>query len=90
MPKGKRGVRRAISRLLEIPPETLGASSVTLTSDCEALVCGCRRVRRYDRGTVRLALVDSEVTIEGEGLSMKTFFGSQILVRGKIKEVRLG
>jgi len=84
-------MRRAISNALELPQEMFhGTSSVTLTSDCEALISGCRRVKEYKCDVVRLSLCDNEVTITGEGLSMKTFFGTQILVCGKIQEVKLG
>ena len=83
--------KRAFSRLFDFPQEMFGGTSnVTLTSDCEALICGCRRVREYERCVIRLALCDVELTVRGEDLSMKTFFGNQILVCGKIRGLELG
>lgn len=81
---------RALSRMLEIPYGVFGSlSCVTLTSDCEVLVDGCTRVEEYESDIVRLELCDQRIAIVGKGLCMRTFFGSQIQVCGKISEVKL-
>ncbi len=88
MKKDRRRRARAFSRTLGLPPEMLPLSSaVTLTSGCEALVTGCRRIKEYDGGRVALSLCDCELTVTGEGLTMKTYFGNQILICGRITGV---
>ena len=88
MKKKRRRAARAFTRASGLPADMLpSASAVTLTSDCEALVTGCRRVREYGRGRVVMSLCDCELTVEGEDLTMKTFFGNQILICGRITGV---
>ncbi len=89
--KKRRGrISRRLSRIFDLPGEVFGGvSSITLTSNCELLVSGCTRVEEYESDTVRLELCDQRVEITGEGLCLRTFFGSQILVCGRITEVRL-
>ena len=88
----KRRVRRhSFLNMLELPAETMiNSSCVTLTSGSEALITGCRRVREYQSDLVRLTLCDGELTVSGDGLTMRAFFGSQIQIRGRISEVRFG
>ena len=88
MHKPKRRRLRLISHILETPPDVfIRTSTVTLTSDCEALVTGCRRIKEYQCDRVTLSLCDCTVTFTGECLTMRTFFGSQILVCGKVTGV---
>ena len=88
MQKGKRRRTRLISRILDTPPDVFTrTSAITLTSDCEALVTGCRRIKEYQNCRVTLALCDRAVTIEGEDLTMRTFFGNQIQICGRITGV---
>ncbi len=92
--KDKRKHRRRLRPLfgaIDLPPDTLvRTSAVNLTSDCEALVVGCRRIREYRGDRVVLTLCDGELTIEGEGLTMRTYFGSQIRICGRITGVTYG
>ena len=88
---GRGGIAGVFSRAVEFPGEmAVRTSDVTLTSNREALVSGCRRVLEYDRERVRLSLCDMEIVIAGEGLTMHAFFGNQIRVCGRITEVKLG
>lgn len=89
----RRGRRRThfISRMLEIPGDAfVKTSAVTLTSDCEALVTGCRRILEYQCTRIVLALCDCRMTVTGEDLTMRTYFGNQIQICGRITGVAYG
>ena len=87
MKKKRRRLPYALAGMFDLPGETLPrTSAVTLTSDREALVTGCRRIKEYDRCRVVLALCDCEITVTGEGLTMKTFFANQVQICGRITE----
>ena len=91
MQKGRKRRVGAISRLLDLPGEALArTSAITLTSDCEALVAGCRRILVYECDRVVLSLCDCRVTFEGEDLIMRTYFGNQIRICGRITGVIYG
>lgn len=90
MKKRRARVSRALSRMLELPGGVFGGlSCVTLTSNCEVLIDGCTRVEEYESDIVRLELCDQKIAIVGKDLCLRTFFGSQIQVCGKISEVKL-
>ncbi len=90
MKRRRAGFSRRLSRMFDLPGEVFGGvSNVTLTSNCELLVSGCTRVEEYESDIVKLELCDQKIEISGEGLCLRTFFGSQIQVCGRISEVKL-
>lgn len=81
---------RRLAGFFDLPGEIFPrASTASLTSDRELLVTGCRRICEYGLDRVVLALTDVELTVCGEGLTMRAFFGSQIEIRGRIKSIEV-
>ena len=74
----------------KVPKRTVtwGKSSVMAVSDRRVTVCGCRRVETYTAQTVRLALCDLRLEIEGEELSVSAYCGEDIEVSGSVRQIR--
>lgn len=90
MKRRRARVSRALSRMFELPGEVFGGvSSFTMTSNSELLVCGCIRVEEYEQDIIKLELCDQKLAVIGRDLCLRTFFGDQIQVYGKISEVKL-
>lgn len=86
----KKRIARRVMGVFGMPEEMLTKSSVlTLTSDGEVSVEGCRRVCDYQRERVELALADVNVTVYGEGLTMRAFYGRSIRISGRIRSIEL-
>lgn len=90
MKKRRAHLSRTLSRVLEVPCGVFGGlSCLTLNSNCEMTIEGCKRVEEYESGLVRLELCDQRVTVVGRGLSLRSFFGGRMKVYGHISEVKL-
>ncbi len=90
MGKLRKKARKRLRGMFDLPGEIFpGTSTATLTSDRELLVTGCRRVCEYGLDRVVLLLTDVELTVCGEELTMRAFFGSQIAIRGRIRCVEV-
>ena len=64
-------------------------SSAFLRSTKEITVCGCRKVLHYTSDTVRLCLFDGIMEINGEGITVSTYFGNEIKLSGKISALKI-
>ena len=62
-------------------PLPLGASA-TLLSRREVTVSGCRRITEYGSTKIRLSVREGEIAIEGRGLTVYTYRGDELTVRG--------
>ncbi|MBQ3100264.1 MAG: hypothetical protein IJC50_04655 [Clostridia bacterium] len=90
MKKRSGRISRRLSRMFELPCEVFGGvSSVTLTSNAEMLIDGCTGIEEYESDRVRLVLCDQDLEVVGCDLRLNSFFGRQILICGRISEVRL-
>lgn len=64
-------------------------SSVFLISDRELIISGCRKVAEYSDSTVTLRLFDMSLAVEGENLTIKTYFGDEIRLSGRIHDIKI-
>lgn len=51
----------------------------------EMTVCGCERVISYTDECVVLGMKGGRLTAEGKDLTVATFFGSEIRIRGDVR-----
>ena len=79
-PKRKEERRKASEELGErrIP---LRASALML-SRREVTVAGCRRIVEYGSARIRISVCEGEITVEGRGLTVHTYRGDELTVRG--------
>lgn len=89
MKREKEGLKKSLSDIFELPQEMFGnTSSITVTSNIEILVNECRGVLVYELNEIQLRLCDMILKIYGSNLTLKTYFGSQISIKGKIDELK--
>lgn len=70
-------------------PETVSASApdIHIEGTHEVSVEGCCGILEYQRDRVVLRLKNRTVSVSGQDLTMRSFYGSHILIRGKICSV---
>ncbi|MBR2460298.1 MAG: YabP/YqfC family sporulation protein [Clostridia bacterium] len=64
--------------------------SVSVVSDRSVTASGCRRIEEYSSCRIVLLLCDTALTVEGRGLTVNTFCGDEIEIRGWVSAVRFG
>lgn len=69
--------------------ERLG-DCVMVTSNRALTVSGCKRISEYSDTRVRLLLREFELTAVGAGLTVHTYCGDEIEIRGRIEAVYFG
>ena len=56
----------------------------------QVTVSGCRRIIEYGSVRVRLAIDGGELIIEGRGLTVYTYCGDELVIRGILDGVKFG
>ena len=64
--------------------------SVMVISNRSLSVSGCRRISEYSSGRVRLVLKELDLVVEGAALTIHTYCGDEIEIRGQIDAVYFG
>lgn len=73
---------------LELPPSALmGSSKVTLNSNKEAIIEGCRNVLEYEDDRIKLNLGNKTLLILGNSLSIDSITVNGVIVTGNISSV---
>lgn len=67
----------------------LGSSVINIIQNSELSVENCKGILVYEAERIELKTSDFIVCIEGENMTLKSYFGSHISVKGKIKSVSL-
>ena len=62
-------------------------ASAMLLSRREVTVSGCRRITEYGSARIRLAVCEGTVTVEGRGLTVHTYRGDELTVRGWLTSI---
>ncbi len=57
---------------------------VELTSDCEALIEGCKGILEYDDSIIRIAAKRFELRFTGHNLTLRSLSEEDIAIEGKI------
>ena len=68
---------------------SMGATAMVLGRR-QVTVSGCRRIIEYGAIRVRLAIDGGELIIEGRGLTVYTYCGDELVIRGVLDGVRFG
>ncbi len=79
-----------ISRLTDIPADALsGGMTLELRGRNELLLCGCREITEYSESRVCLTLGSCEVIVVGRRLTMSSYSGARVTVKGEIDGIDL-
>ena len=71
-----------------IPPSALiGESKITLNSNKEALIEGCRNIIEYEDHHIKLNLGNKTLLIVGTNLSIETITTSGVMIKGIISSM---
>ena len=63
-------------------------SSAMLLSRREVTVSGCRRIIEYSSAQIKLSVSEGTVVIEGRGMTVHTYLGDELTVRGWLTGIR--
>ena len=79
--------KRFLPSSLGFPDTLIDGTDINIISNKEVTLDGCKGILVYENDEIRLRLKKGVVCIHGEELTLKTFFGSYISVRGNILSV---
>lgn len=75
--------------LLGLPGEYGGGgSTVTFEEGLSVTVCPCAALIGYTESAVELETEKGYLTVEGEGLTLKSFHGDVMEVRGRVSDIK--
>ena len=84
----KKGPLERLSDAFELPAILSSDSAhIELMGNKEAIVNGVRGIILYEEDTVRLSVGKKEIKFCGEGLELKAFSTSSVIVEGEIYSV---
>ncbi|MBQ7499920.1 MAG: YabP/YqfC family sporulation protein [Clostridia bacterium] len=80
-----RNIRKKAALAAGFPPDCVsGVSSLTLAGGCELVLYGCRSVGEYTSERITVIMCDTRVTVSGECLRLRTFFGDRMCITGRM------
>lgn len=83
--KSKKTIKNKITKNLEIPSSSfIGGSKITLNSNDEAIVEGCKNIIEYFEDNIKLNLGNKTVTFLGSNLSINALTINGVVISGKI------
>lgn len=90
MKKDKVRITKRFSDKTDLPEDIfIGASVINIIQNSEVSVENCKAILLYESDKIELKTSAFIVCIEGENMTLKSYFGSHITVKGKIKALRL-
>jgi len=79
-----------IAEMLQMPPSVFGGiSSITVSGNREAEICGCEKLLLYSEECIRLKVRDGNISVNGSGLTMKSYYTDTVVIKGKIHSIEL-
>lgn len=88
MKKHKNALKRIFADTTDLSTAVFsGTSEITVIGAYETEIEGCRGILVYENDEIQLRLCDRNLCIKGSGLSMKSYFGTHISVRGAIESI---
>ncbi|MCL2213283.1 MAG: YabP/YqfC family sporulation protein [Oscillospiraceae bacterium] len=88
-PLRKRTVQ-PLSERLAVPMGFVGAESCfSVRGQREVEVHGCQSLLCYEEDLIKLQLYGFVLAVRGAGLTLKTYFGNQIIIRGRIEGLEM-
>lgn len=89
MKKRKRPLTKILSDAADIPENIFpGICDINIIQNTEISIENCRGILIYEAEKIHLKMSRFILCIEGEGLTLKSYFGSHISVRGRIDSLR--
>ena len=87
----KRPLSERICESLDIPVGTFGKISfIEAIGNRELTVSGCEGLLTYTDSRAVLRMCDGVLTVDGEGLELRSFAGGRVAVRGTVTCIRYG
>ncbi|MBE6573948.1 MAG: hypothetical protein E7652_06100 [Ruminococcaceae bacterium] len=88
MKKRKLPLTRILSDALEMPENIFpGVSDINIIQNTELSVENCRGILLYESDEIQLRMQRFVLCIKGEELSLKSYFGSHVSIKGNIESV---
>lgn len=89
--KFKNRVKRQVSDFLEIPSDViLDLPKVVLMGNLQVFIENHRGIMEYTSEVVKVLVGEGEIEIKGENLTLRNMTADEIIVEGKIKNLKLG
>ncbi|MEG6614832.1 sporulation protein YqfC [Peptococcaceae bacterium 1198_IL3148] len=88
--KLKKQLKRQVSDFLEIPSDVmLDLPKVVLVGNLQVFIENHRGIVEYTPEIVKVIVGEGEIEITGEGLSLRNMTADEIMVEGKIDNLKL-
>lgn len=89
MKKRRAPLTRIMSDAINMP-ETMfpGVADISIIQNHEISIENCKGILIYEAERICLKMPGFELCIEGEGLTLKSYFGSHITVKGSIESLK--
>lgn len=89
--KFKNRLKRQVSDFLEIPSDViLDLPKVVLMGNLQVFIENHRGIMEYTSEVVKVLVGEGEIEIKGENLTLRNMTADEIIVEGKIKNIKLG
>jgi sporulation protein YqfC len=86
----KNRLKRQVSDFLEIPSDVmLDLPKVVLVGNLQVFIENHRGIVEYTPEIVKVIVGEGEIEITGEGLTLRNMTSDEIMVEGKIKNLKL-
>ncbi|MBR5515822.1 MAG: YabP/YqfC family sporulation protein [Clostridia bacterium] len=90
MKKRRQRLTKSISEKTDIPENVFPFSSIiNIIQNSEISVENCKAILLYEENEIRLRTACFVLCIKGDELTLKSYFGSHITVKGIIRELHL-
>ena len=88
MKRKRRALTRVISDATELPENVFpGVCDINIIQNSEISIENCRGILVYEADRICLKMARFTLCITGEELTLKSYFGSHISVRGTIRSL---
>ena len=90
MKKNKNRITKRFADKTDLPEDIFpGTSVINIIQNSEVSVENCKAILLYESNKIELKTSAFIVCIEGENMTLKSYFGSHITVKGRIISLKL-
>ncbi len=84
----RKKVKKQFSDFLELPGDVmLDMPKITMVGDIKLYIENHRGIIEYSTAGVRISVMEGELAVSGEGLTLRNVLPDEICVEGKIKSI---
>lgn len=84
----RKKVKKQFSDFLELPGDVmLDMPKITMVGDIKLYIENHRGIIEYSTAGVRISVMEGELAVSGEGLTLRNVLPDEICVEGKIKSL---